>query len=63
MQVGELEIIEINEAPPLLDLCPEEIAALADELVQYPTACADLYYPHGTGPLGVEVSARADAAH
>jgi len=44
MQVGELEIIEINEAPPLLDLCPEEIAALADELVQYHAAFADLYY-------------------
>jgi len=44
MQVGELEIIEINEAPPLLNLCPEEIAALAEELVQYHAAFAELYY-------------------
>ena len=39
-----LEIVEINEAPPLLDLSPEEIAGLADELVQYHAAFADLYY-------------------
>jgi SRSO17 transposase len=44
MQVGELEIIEINEAPPPLDLSPEEIVVLADELVQYHAAFADLYY-------------------
>src|SRR5215470_6725371 len=44
MQMGELEIIEINEAPPLLALCPEEIAALADELVQYHAAFAALCY-------------------
>ena len=44
MQVSNLGIIEINEAPPPLDLSPEEIAALADELVHYHAAFADLYY-------------------
>ena len=42
MPGGNLGIIEINEAPPPLALRPEEIAALADELVEYHTACADL---------------------
>jgi SRSO17 transposase len=44
MQVGNLGIIEINEVPPPLDLSPEEIAALAAELVDYHAAFADLYY-------------------
>ena len=44
MQVGNIGIIEINEAPPPLDLGPEEIATLADELVDYHAAFADLYY-------------------
>ena len=44
MQGGNLGIIEINAAPPPLALSPEEIAALADELVEYHTACADLDY-------------------
>ena len=44
MQVGNLGIMEINEAPPPLDLSPEEIAALADELVDYHAAFAPLYY-------------------
>src|SRR5436305_8419758 len=44
MQMVALEIVEINEAPRLLDLSPEEIAGLADELVQYHAAFADLYY-------------------
>lgn len=44
MQVGNLGIIEINEAPPPLALSPEEIAALAAELVDYHAAFADLYY-------------------
>jgi hypothetical protein len=42
-QGGNLGIIEINAAPPPLDLSPEEIAALADELVDDHTAFADLY--------------------
>ena len=44
MQVSTLGIIEVNEAPPPLDLSPEEIVALADELVHYHAAFADLYY-------------------
>jgi SRSO17 transposase len=44
MKVSALEIIEINEAPPLLALTPEEVAALADELVHYHAAFAELYY-------------------
>ena len=43
MQVSNLGIIEVNEAPPPLDLSPEEIVALADELVEYHAAFADLY--------------------
>ena len=42
MQVGNLGIMEINDAPPPLDLSPEEIAALADELVDYHAAFAPL---------------------
>ena len=44
MQVGNLRIIEINEAPPPLDLSLEEIAALADALVDDHAAFADRYY-------------------
>ena len=33
MKVSDLGIIAINEAPPPLDLTPEEVAALAEELV------------------------------
>jgi hypothetical protein len=33
MDIDELEINEIDEAPPQLDLTPEEIEELADELV------------------------------
>jgi SRSO17 transposase len=43
MQVSNLGIIEVNEAPPPLDLSPGEIVALADELVEYHAAFADLY--------------------
>jgi SRSO17 transposase len=42
MTVSNLGIIEINEAPPPLDLTPEEVAALADELVHYHAAFAAL---------------------
>jgi SRSO17 transposase len=44
MQVAHRGILEINEAPPPLDLSPEEIAALAEELGDYHAALADLYY-------------------
>ena len=44
MDVSELGIIKVDEAPPPLELSSEEIAALADELVEYHAAFADLYY-------------------
>lgn len=44
MDINQLEIIEIDETPPSLDLTPEEIEALADELVDYHAEFADLYY-------------------
>jgi SRSO17 transposase len=44
MDIGKLEIVEIDEAPPSLDLTPEEVEALADELVDYHAEFADLYY-------------------
>jgi SRSO17 transposase len=44
MHVGTLGIIEINDIPPPLDLTPEEVAALADELIHYHAAFAELYY-------------------
>jgi SRSO17 transposase len=44
MQTSHLGIIEINEAPPPLDLTPREIAALADEVVHDHAAFAELYY-------------------
>ena len=44
MDTNGLEIIEIDESPPSLDLTQEEIKALADELVDYHDEFADLYY-------------------
>jgi hypothetical protein len=44
MNVSALGIIESNEAPPPLDLTPEEVAALADELVHDHAAFAALSY-------------------
>jgi len=44
MQVAYLGSIEINEAPPPLDLSPAEVAALAEELGEYHAAFADLYH-------------------
>ena len=44
MDVSELGIIEVDEAPPPLELSSEEIAALADALVEYHAAFADLDY-------------------
>jgi SRSO17 transposase len=37
-------ISEIKEIPPLLDLTPEKVEELADELVAYHAEFADLYY-------------------
>ena len=45
MQTGHLRIMEMHEAPPPLDLTPQEIAALADELVHDHAARAVLYDP------------------
>jgi SRSO17 transposase len=44
MNVSQLRIIEINETPPPLNLTPQEIEALADALVDYHAAFAELYY-------------------
>ncbi|MFN2244533.1 MAG: transposase, partial [Anaerolineae bacterium] len=44
MDINELEIVKIDETPPALELRPEEIEALADELVDYQAEFADLYY-------------------
>jgi SRSO17 transposase len=44
MGIERLEINEIDETPPVLDLTLEEIEALADELVDYHAEFADLYY-------------------
>jgi SRSO17 transposase len=44
MQTNQLGIIEINETLAPLDLTAQEIAALADELVHYHAAFAELYY-------------------
>lgn len=44
MNIRDVEIPEIDEAPPLLNLKPEEVKGLADELVAYHAEFADLYY-------------------
>jgi len=44
MDINNLEIIEVDSTPPRLELTPEEIEALADELVAYHAEFADLYY-------------------
>jgi len=44
MKINKLEIIEISETPPPLELTPEEIEVLADELVDYHAEFAHLYY-------------------
>jgi len=44
MDVSNVGITEIDEAPPLLDLGPEEVGGLTDELVAYHAEFADLYY-------------------
>ena len=44
MDVQELEITELDEAPTPLELTAEEIEALADELAKYHAEFADLYY-------------------
>ena len=52
MQRSHLGIIEINEVPPRLDLTPQEMADLADELVHYHAAVAELSYRQEQAPWG-----------
>ena len=44
MDITKVEIVEIDETPPSLDLTANEIESLADELVDYQAEFADLYY-------------------
>jgi SRSO17 transposase len=44
MEGQGLGIIELEQTPPPLDLTPEEIECLADELVKYHAEFASLYY-------------------
>lgn len=44
MDIGGIEITEITEVPPPLELTPQEVEALAEELVAYHAEFADLYY-------------------
>lgn len=44
MDINDIGIIEITDVPPSLDLTPQEIETLADELVNYHAEFADLYY-------------------
>ncbi len=44
MDIGDIGIIEITEVPPPLDLTPQDVEELADELVAYHAEFADLYY-------------------
>jgi SRSO17 transposase len=44
MDINKLELIEIDETPPLLELTPEQVEKLADELIDYHAEFADLYY-------------------
>jgi hypothetical protein len=44
MQASHLGMIEMNETPPPLDLTPQEMAALAAELVHDHAAFAELHY-------------------
>jgi SRSO17 transposase len=44
MEVEDIGISEIKEIPPPLDLTPEEVEELADELVAYHAEFSDLYY-------------------
>ena len=44
MDINKLNIAEVETALPALELNPEEIAELADELVDYHAEFAELYY-------------------
>jgi hypothetical protein len=56
MDINTLNIVEIETVPPPLELNPEGIAELADELVDYHAEFAELYYrlePEQFAYLGV----------
>ena len=62
--MGALEIIEINEAPPLLDLSPEDIAG--DWPMNWSSTMPRLRIctTARNRPIGAcSIPARADAAH
>jgi SRSO17 transposase len=44
MDVRTLPILEVDDTPPVLELTPADVAALADELAAYHAEFADLYY-------------------
>ena len=44
MDTRDLGIVEVREIPPPLDVSPEEIEALADELLEYHGQFSELYY-------------------
>jgi SRSO17 transposase len=44
MSINEIGIAEVADGPPLLELAPEEVEKLADELVAYHAEFASLYY-------------------
>jgi SRSO17 transposase len=44
MDVRTRPIIEVDDSPPVLNLTPADVAALADELVAYHAEFAQLYY-------------------
>ncbi len=63
MIVNDLEIKEIGTTLPPLELTPEEIETLADELAAYHAEFADLYYRIEQAQLGLPVSARVDGPY
>lgn len=44
MNVSDLNIAEVETAPPPLELSPEEVGELADELVAYHAEFTERYY-------------------
>ena len=52
MDTRALGIVEVREIPPSLDLSPEEIAALADELLEYHGQFSEVYSRVEQAPWG-----------
>ncbi len=44
MDIRTLPIVEVDATPPVLDLTPADVTALADDLATYHAEFADLYY-------------------